>query len=61
MSWTPDKSKFTIGQFRDGAVVLHCGDGMEHDLIFSLGCMYNDPQLEEQKAILEYIISAINK
>jgi len=51
---------YTIDEFRDGAVVLTCGEGgMEVDLVFASGATRGDPNLEKQRAILEFIVKAI--
>ncbi len=50
--------KLTVSQFRDGALVLSCGDGgAEVDLVFAAGAMHGDPGLDNQRAILEAIIA----
>jgi len=55
-----DKDNFYVSNFRDKSVVLHCGEeGMESDLVFASGRMYNDPQLIEQRELLEFIVAAV--
>lgn len=52
---------FRIDSFRDGALVLTCGkDGMESDLVFAAGSTTGSPVLEKQKAILEFILTAVS-
>ena len=53
------ESDFSIDEFSDGALSLTCGEGMERDLVFASGAMRGDPLLEEQRAILEYIMAAL--
>lgn len=51
--------KFSIDEFRDGSLSLSCSDnGMESDLVFASGAMTGNPVLEEQKAILDCIVSS---
>lgn len=54
-----DKTDFSLEEFPDGAVCLECGEGMERDLVFASGAMKGDPDLEEQRKILEFIMKAI--
>jgi len=56
-------SKLTveIDQLRDGTLVLSCGEGMERDLVFASGAMTGDPDLDEQRKILEIICKAVNQ
>jgi cell division protein FtsB len=53
-----DAMKLTVGQLRDGSLVLSCGDGeAETDLVFASGAMHGDPQLDDQRAILDAIVA----
>jgi len=53
-------NNFEISSFRDGSLVLSCGDkGMDTDLVFSTGAMNGDPLLKEQKEILDFILKAV--
>ena len=54
-----DKKDFKLFEFKDGSVCLECGKGMERDLIFSSGAMSGDPDLINQRKILEFIMKAI--
>jgi len=56
-----ESSDFEITSSRDGSLILTCGkEGMETDLVFAGGAMdKDDPLLEKQRAILEFIITAI--
>lgn len=54
------KSDFRIEEFATGALCLSCGDSMDEDLIFASGAMKGDPDLDEQRKILEFILVAIN-
>ena len=54
-----NKDIFKLASFPDGAVCLDCGDGMERDLVFASGAMNGDPDLDEQRKILEFIMKAI--
>ncbi|WP_435310681.1 hypothetical protein [Primorskyibacter sedentarius] len=54
-----DKTDFSLEEFPDGSVCLECGKGMERDLVFASGAMRGDPDLEEQRKILEFIMKAI--
>lgn len=56
-----DSEDFEISEFGDGSLVLSCGkDGMESDLVFASGAMSGDPCLDKQRAILEYLLEAVN-
>jgi hypothetical protein len=56
-----DKLKLEIKEFRDGSLVLSSNDTeIELDLVFSHGAMTGDPLLDEQRELLEFIVSAIN-
>lgn len=56
----PKLSEFTVSEFSDGAVVLHCGAArMDNDLVFAQGAMRGDPDLERQRGILEFIVEAV--
>ena len=59
--YRPDKAGFSISRFRDGGLVLSCGNrGMEDDLSFNAGAMDDDdPELARQRNILEYIVAAV--
>jgi len=47
-----------IGQFRDGSLVLSCGDdGAASDLVFAEGAMVGDPALEKQRLLLDRIVA----
>lgn len=59
------KIEVEIHEFpRDKALVLDCShdalSGMEADLVFASGATDGDPVLEKQRAILEYIVAAID-
>ncbi len=54
-----NKSDFSINEFLDGCVCLECGEGMERDLVFASGAMRGDPDLKNQREILEFIMRAI--
>lgn len=57
-----NKDDFEIVELSDGSLTLTCGkDGMESDLVFASGAMAGDPVLDNQREILEFIISAIKK
>lgn len=60
---TISKSDFEIDADSDGSLSLNCGDGKygESDLIFGCGYIGADPKIEDQRAILEYIMLAISK
>ena len=53
--------KAKISAFKDGALVLSCGKGMESDLVFASGAMAGDPLLKEQREILEFIVKAVEQ
>lgn len=53
------KDNFKLTEFPDGTVCLECGEGMERDLVFASGAMKNDPDLEQQRKLLEFIMKAI--
>ena len=53
--------KYEVDSFRDGSVVLSCGEGgMEVDLVFAAGAMHGDPLLEQQTRILNSIADRMN-
>lgn len=54
------KNDFKITDFPDGSLCLECGDGMERDLLFASSAMSGDPDLENQREILEFIMRAID-
>ena len=56
--WKPEL--FEVGTFRDGEVVLTCGDeGMETDLVFAASHGVEHPQSLKQREIAEYIVKAV--
>ena len=57
---TIDSKLFKSEPFPDGAVCLTYGDGgAEVDLVFAQGCMTGDPGLENQQAIIDFLMSAV--
>lgn len=52
-----NKKDFQIVEFPDGGLCLECGNDQE--LVFGEGCTKGDPEIEKQREILEYIMSAI--
>lgn len=58
--------KAELNYFRDGAVCVSVEDGasneygQECDLVFALGALSGDPDLERQIKIAEYVVEAIN-
>jgi hypothetical protein len=62
MSMNDKDIALEISQFSDGALILSCAKcGMETDLVFSSGAMTDDPLLERQRKILEYIAAKVNR
>ena len=55
------KDSFKLKEFPDGSVCLECGEGMERDLVFASGAMTGDPDLENQREILKFILKAIRE
>ena len=54
--------KIKIEKCPEGSLILSCGNkGMESDLVFCSGAMDNrDPLMADQRAILEYIVAAVD-
>lgn len=55
------KNDFSLQEFPDGSVCLECGDGAERDLVFASSAMRGDPDVDKQREILEFIMSAIQQ
>ena len=54
------QQKFEVDEFPDGSLCLSFGNSMEEDLVFASGAMRGDSVLEKQRAIIQYIVDALN-
>lgn len=53
--------RFEVFEFPDGSVGLSCGGGgMEQDLVFACRAMRGDPDLVEQRRLVEHLAKAGN-